>query len=298
MKDWIQGQDLKLFRVFYELTKAGGFAQAQVQLNISQSSLSTYISQLETRVGMRLCSRGHAGFKLTEDGQNLFDEISVLLDSMETFATRVTNSKSDISGKLSLGILENSLTHPEQRLVRALAELQERAPSAIINIYSGGALELETRVLDGRLQGAVGLFPHKIDGLDYQPLFSENHYLYCAKKHPLALSKNETTNLEELTKYNYINREYVDEIEGLIPPEQFIFTAIARHMEGLILLLLTGKYFGYLPDHTAAPWVERGKLVRINAPGSERTGQFMIVKRKDKQQTRAMMELLSILSEV
>ncbi len=298
MKNWIHPQDIKLFKIFYELANAGGYSQAQVKLNISQSSLSTYITQLENRVGMRLCTRGHAGFKLTDDGNMLFEEIHILFEAFEAFTTRVSNKKNEIAGDLFLGILENTITHPDQKITQALGKMQDVAPNVLIDVYTAGALELETRVLDGRLHGAIGLFPHRIESLEYRPLFSESHHLYCAKGHPLYEVDDVEMSLEELANYSYISRDYVDQIEGLEPPEQFNYFATARHMEGLIFLLLTGQYFGYLPDHTAKTWVNQGRMRRINALNSKRVAQFMLTVRKDKLLPRSLKEFITIFESI
>ncbi|WP_299850957.1 LysR family transcriptional regulator [uncultured Roseovarius sp.] len=293
VRSWVQDKDIKLFRVFYELARAGGFQQAQVSLNISQSSLSTSVSQLETRVGMRLCNRGHAGFSLTDDGQSLFMEISVLFKAMENFSTNLATKKAEISGKLAIGILENSVTHPDQRIIQSLAELQDIAPDVELSVYTAGALELETRVLDGRLHGAIGLFPHRIDSLEYQPLFDEEHRLYCSVENPLSEG---TWSIKDLSRHRYVSRDYVDEIEGLEPPDAFKSGASSRHMEGLILLLRTHKYFGYLPDHAARPWIDRALLAEVDAPNTIRTGKFLLTMRREKHRSRPLLALVDLLS--
>ena len=43
--------DLRLLRVFITLVESGGFAGAQIALNLSQSTLSTYLADLEKRIG-------------------------------------------------------------------------------------------------------------------------------------------------------------------------------------------------------------------------------------------------------
>jgi DNA-binding transcriptional LysR family regulator len=60
--------DLRLLRVFATVVEARGFTAAQTILNVSGSTISNQISALETRLGVKLCRRGRAGFKLTEDG--------------------------------------------------------------------------------------------------------------------------------------------------------------------------------------------------------------------------------------
>ncbi len=50
----VQDTDLKLLRIFETIVRCGGFAAAQPILNIGASSISEYMSQLETRLGLRL----------------------------------------------------------------------------------------------------------------------------------------------------------------------------------------------------------------------------------------------------
>ena len=61
--------DLRLLRVFVTLVEAGGFADAQVALNLSASTLSTHLAALERKLGGRLCERGRGGFRLTPFGE-------------------------------------------------------------------------------------------------------------------------------------------------------------------------------------------------------------------------------------
>jgi DNA-binding transcriptional LysR family regulator len=44
--------DLRLLRVFIAVTESGGFAAAEIKLNINRSTISTHISDLEARLGM------------------------------------------------------------------------------------------------------------------------------------------------------------------------------------------------------------------------------------------------------
>lgn len=43
----------------------------------------------------------------------------------------------------------------------------------------------------------------------------------------------------------------------------------ATDREGIAFLILTGEYIGFLPDHFAATWVERGMLVPLGYQGYE-----------------------------
>ena len=61
--------DLHLLAIFMTVAQCGGFAAAQVALNVSQPTISRKIGDLERGLGMRLCQRGRAGFHLTDKGR-------------------------------------------------------------------------------------------------------------------------------------------------------------------------------------------------------------------------------------
>ena len=77
--------DIRLLKVFSKLVEAGGFSAAQIELNVSQSTISTHMTALEQRLGLRLCQRGRAGFRLTEKGQLIYQASQRLFASLEEF---------------------------------------------------------------------------------------------------------------------------------------------------------------------------------------------------------------------
>ncbi len=58
----LSGLDFKLLKVFKAVVEAGGFSAAQNELNVGLAAISKQISDLEIRIGMRLCTRGREGF--------------------------------------------------------------------------------------------------------------------------------------------------------------------------------------------------------------------------------------------
>ena len=290
----IHGQDLKSLRAFREVVRCGGFSQAQIRLNISQSSLSLAISQLETRLGMRLCNRGNAGFSLTAEGQVVFEEAEKLFSTMSSFVTRVNETSGELASALSLGLLENSVTHPDRTVVEALTELYGAENEVEVTIFVGEALELESRVVDGRLDCAIGLFPREVESLTYAPLFDERHYLYCGAGHPLFGA--DAVGIEDLSRHGFVGRDYVDNIDGLLPPEGLTPSAVAPHMEGLVYFILSGRHYGYLPDHVARPWVERGEMKRIDIAGTERVARFQLIHQRTRRKSKALTRFLELLA--
>ncbi len=50
--------DIRLLRIFKIVAECGGLAASEFELNIGRSTISKHISDLETRLGMKLCNRG------------------------------------------------------------------------------------------------------------------------------------------------------------------------------------------------------------------------------------------------
>ena len=48
--------DIRLVRIFITVTECGGFAASEVELNIGRSTISKHISDLELRIGLKLCN--------------------------------------------------------------------------------------------------------------------------------------------------------------------------------------------------------------------------------------------------
>ena len=75
--------DLRLLQVFKSVVECGGLSAAELELNIGTSTVSRHLKDLETRLGLRLCRRGRAGFALTLEGQRVYDETLRLLAGVD-----------------------------------------------------------------------------------------------------------------------------------------------------------------------------------------------------------------------
>ena len=99
--------DLHMLAVFMTVTECGGFAAAQVALNVGQSTISRQISDLEKRLGMRLCQRGRAGFRLTDKGRIVYEACQHLATALESFRATVGALRGELVGDLSIAAIDN-----------------------------------------------------------------------------------------------------------------------------------------------------------------------------------------------
>lgn len=254
--------DLRLLRLFKTVVQCGSFSAAESTLGISRSAISLHMSDLEKRLGMRLCQRGRAGFALTDQGREVLRSGEAVLAAIEGFRSEVNQLHSQLRGDLNIGLMSNLVTQPKMRITRALASLRQQGDGVTVNLSMSTPGEIERGLLDGRLHvGAIPLIT-PLSGLEYGLLYEERSYLYCCAGHPLFEHAEDLSN-EELRNADAVVPSYRMTAEAIGLHQLFECAATATDREGIAFLILTGSYIGFLPDHYAAGWVEKGVLKAI-----------------------------------
>jgi len=288
--------DLKSIRTFYTIVKCGGFTPAQVELGVSAATISTQMSQLEVRLGMKLCQRGQAGFSLTNEGEDVYRACEELFGSIEKFKNEITQISNILTGELRVGLINHTLTHPYLPINEALADFAQRVPQIHLNLYVGLETEVESRVVDGRLHAGITIIREKLQQLNYQELASENFLLYCARNHPLFNIKDNQIKLSDLSEYPYVSGDYWEQQEGFNKPFTPLIGAETPEFEGMARLVLTGQYIGYLPTHYAQQWVSSGEMRPLLPEQTSLSATIALVTSKSTEKPRTLDVFLECLA--
>ncbi|AQQ66524.1 LysR family transcriptional regulator [Microbulbifer agarilyticus] len=258
----LSDMDLRLLRVFREVVQAGGLAPAEVTLNISRSTISVHLSDLETRLGMQLClrSRGRADFKLTPEGESLYQAILELDGHLATFKSQINAIQSQLTGKLRLILPDDVLSMPQLDLPDTIAQLRERAPQLQLDIQLAAPHELELEILAGRADVGINPLHSRRPGLSYQPLFSHQSLLYCATNHPCAEQTEQEIDEELITQQELAAPDHAVLSGAAHLYRLFPHKSIANHMAARLAMILSGKFIGFLPAYLADEYVRNGSL--------------------------------------
>ncbi|ALO42211.1 LysR family transcriptional regulator [Pseudoalteromonas phenolica] len=255
----IHDVDLKLLRVFVAIVECGGLSAAESRLNIGRSTISSHLSDLEVRLGIKLCKRGRSGFELTEPGRVTYQASLELLQQCEAFANTVASSKNELSGRVSIAVIDTMVSDPRCGVAQAIASLRQLSKNIQFDINVCEAREVETSVINGRSLVGLGVSRHHIRGLEYIPLHNENNYLYCGKGHDL-FTLNDKAISEYLLDAEVITSNYMRDREVRNDGLNYQNSASAYHDEGIAHLILSGEFIGYLPEHYASFWVDKGEM--------------------------------------
>lgn len=247
--------DIRLLRVFAAVVDAGGFSAAQIDLNVSQSTISTHMTALEQRLGVRLCERGRSGFRLTERGQLIYQAAQRLFAAIDEFRSDAGAARNCLTGSLVVGIVDSLIANPECQLHRAISTFNQIAPEVQITLRVTSPSEIERVVLDGSCDLGLGTCGQHSPYLDYEDIFEERQVLYCGAGHPL-FERCRDVKVSDLKDQQFVRRAYAAP-ERLPPGVKTASTAVADLMEAVAAFVLSGKYVGFLPAHVAAHWVTR-----------------------------------------
>ena len=255
--------DIHLLYVFTTVVEARSFSAAQAILNTSPSTISRQISDLENRLGGVLCKRGRAGFSVTEFGERVVSAARELFGSLEQFDTAIKGEKKTLVGKLSVGVIDNWISNAKAPIVATLSHFHDQAPEVEIDIHSMAPDALEYSLLDGRLDVGIGVFHKLKKGLNYTIISREYVDLYCGAGHPLFFDLSEDRLQTALPDANLVRRAYLTEEKVAPIALKTRSTSQAHQVEGVAMLILTGKFIGYLPQSYASAWVREGKMKSV-----------------------------------
>jgi LysR family transcriptional regulator, transcriptional activator for bauABCD operon len=288
--------DVRLLRIFVTIVEAGGFAAAQSELNLSLSTISSHIAALETRLSLTLCRRGRAGFKLTDEGRAVYDEVKRLFGTIEQFDARMRGLKHHLTGTLSIGLTDNTLTDPNSKLNAVLRRFADEAPDVALSIVTRPPHELLRDVISGQLHLAIASFPRVTLGLEYADLYVETNSFYCGREHPLFDVPEADISIDTVRNYNLIGRYYWNsrdlKIFAIANPK-----ATVSDMEAEARLILSGRYLGYLPDHFAARYIDEGQLRCVRPDLFRYKAKFQVAYDRGQARSGPKPFFLNILAE-
>ena len=267
------------------VVETGGFVNAQEELNVSQSTLSCHMAELEERLGMRLCERGRSGFRVTQDGEMVYQAAENLFLHIDEFNADILSRKGKLVGDLRIACMDHIIHEKRIRISDALARFKDRSGTVNINLHVKPPAEVEHGVVEGLYHVGIGTPMKQLTGLGYIPICKQEHQLFCAKSHPLFNKAGVEMSLSELSEWEMVMPKF-RHAEVIPKPEEMslctlpLVTATGFNTEGIAMLVLSGKFLGVLPVAYAEQWVARGELRTLWSEKIKATVEISVIHKK------------------
>ena len=293
----LSDMDLRLLRIFKSVVECGGMSAAELELNISASTLSRHMKDLEERLGLVLCRRGRAGFATTAEGLKVYEATLQLLGGVDLFRSQIDDIHDRMGGNLEVAVFDKTVTNPAAHIDAAIRAFHQQAPAVNLQLHVSNINTIERGLMEGRFQ--VGIIPtHRASAsLVYRDLFAEHMQLYCAAGHPLYGADHGDLSWEGLRNYPFAGLgEHSPNME-LSHSARLPRKATGFDQEAIATLILSGCYLGFLPDHYAQALEAAGRLQAVAPARFHYNCQFVAMWRLSPQPSRAAQAFIDCLAD-
>ncbi len=177
---------LKQLEYLVALADTKHFGKASEQCNVTPSTLSAGIRDLEGILGVSLAERNKRRVLITSIGDEIAHRARQLLRDAEDIMELAMSNREPMTGDIRLGVIP---TVGPFLLPRVLPALNDRYPALRLFLEE----ELTAPLLDwlrlGKIDVALIAMPYDIEGLAFSILFDDEFIFACNRSHPLSQRK-------------------------------------------------------------------------------------------------------------
>jgi LysR family hydrogen peroxide-inducible transcriptional activator len=147
------------------------FKRAAEACNISQSALSTALSEMEKQLGFLVFERDNRKVLVTPLGRQVLERAQSIELQMEDLEKLADSQREPLSTPLSLGVIP---TIGPYLLPRVLPALQDQYPHLTLDLMEDQSAEVLDQLRRGALDAAIIALPYNCDGLLTFPFWQED----------------------------------------------------------------------------------------------------------------------------
>jgi DNA-binding transcriptional LysR family regulator len=183
-------------------------------------------------------------------------------------------------------------------LAAAIGSFCDRHPDVFLHLISGSAQEVEQSILERRGDVGISVLASAHSALETIPLFSEDIYMFCGKRHPLYAIADKEIDGEMLRKHRVVESSILRAmtVEGLAA-EDFKIRARANALDVRAIAILSGSFLGALPENYAAAWVQSGDMRPLLPSDMHERSAFHTIRHRATRPTRLVETFLSHLTQ-
>ncbi|MCP5516987.1 MAG: LysR family transcriptional regulator [Verrucomicrobiales bacterium] len=289
---------IESLKVFCDLAETESFTKAAQINHITQSAVSQQISSLERQFKALLIERSKKKFRLTREGQVLYDASKHIVQTYETLHTQLQELKDIISGTVRVATIYSIGLHA---LPPYIKRYLKDYPTVNVHVEYRRANQVYEDVLGNVVDIGLVAYPHRDGKLEIVQLPREPMKLICHPQHALARSKS--VKISALAGQNFIA------FESDIPTRRAIDKVLREHgvqvvpvmefdnVETVKRAVEIDAGISIVPVSTIAQEVAKQTLVAIKIDDADLSRPIAAIHKKNKVLSTAMKQFISLLKE-
>jgi LysR family transcriptional regulator, transcriptional activator of the cysJI operon len=193
---------IESLKVFCDLAETESFTKSAQINNVTQSAVSQQISSLERQFHSLLIERSKKRFRLTREGQVLYDYSKQVIQTYDSLLSKLQEIKDIISGTIRVATIYSVGLHD---LPPYLKKYLKTYPTVNVHVEYRRANQVYEDVLGNVVDLGLVAYPQKDSKLEIVPLHKDLMVLICHPQHPLAKSKS--IKVKELAGQKFVSFE-------------------------------------------------------------------------------------------
>ncbi len=178
--------DIRQLQYLAALAREKHFTRAAKACNVTQSTLSGRVRQLEQELGVPIVERGQRFHGLTADGHRVLTWAKAILDNWESLQQEIAarrNTAGALTGRMTIGVIPSGL--PMAALLTKA--IQARHPEIELTVLSHSSMEILRHLEEFSIDvGLTYLDNEPIEGMRAESVYMERYCLLVRADHPLA----------------------------------------------------------------------------------------------------------------
>lgn len=233
---------------FAAIVRQKNLARAAQDLNISAPAMTHALNKLEDLLGLTLCIRNRAVFKLTSEGERLAKVASSIMLEMSNYAAGL-DEKSQCRGHLCIGVIDEFENEVFQETLKWMTS---RFGEAFFSLVVLPSEDILARLSTGELDAGFGIFNEHPDDLNFIKIGESQLHYYLSKAHPLFKEKADRDSVRGMSSVWIDNEvrsrvEVENEVFKERPRYRLKIRAFTNNTSLAMKLVETGAFIAPLP---------------------------------------------------
>src|SRR5579859_6228377 len=289
---------IESLKVFCDLAESESFTKAAQINTVTQSAVSQQISALERTFKSLLIERSKKRFRLTREGQVLYDYSKQVLHTYEALQHKLEEIKEVISGTIRVATIYSVGLHDLPPFVK---KFLKNYPTVNVHVEYRRANQVYEDVIGNVVDLGLVAYPVKDNKLEIVALRKDPLVLICHPQHPLAKSKN--LRLKALSGQKFIG------FEPDIPTRKALDRILKDHavqvhhvmefdnIETVKRAVEIDAGISIVPRGTILQEVSKQTLAQVDLEGGDFSRPLAAIYKKRKVLSPAVKQFLAILKE-
>jgi len=289
---------IESLKVFCDLAETESFTKAAHINGVTQSAVSQQISSLERQFKSLLIERSKKKFRLTREGQVLYDYSKQIIQTYESLHSRLQEIKDIISGTIRVATIYSIGLHD---LPHHIKRFLKDYPTVHVHVEYKRSDYVYEDVVGNVVDLGLVAYPSRDAKLEVVPIKKDPMVLICHPQH--ALAKQKSLKVKALAGQKFIS------FEQDIPTRKALDRILREHgtsvqhvmefdnVETVKRAVEIDAGIAIVPVSTISQELEKHTLTQVRIDDADLFRPLAAIYKKNKVLSPAMKQFIAVLKE-